>query len=158
MLKISLGVVSAILMTATVAQATAVAVTTREINIAVSRKSGHLLDWSKTSQRIQLVFIEAPEEAMEKVTFSVPGCKKDGCGGDSSLMLINSRKGKTSGTAVLRVVTIGKRGARAVYRIKIKIINEEVPSGETETEFQPNEIRVRPTVVEFQLPAQNISR
>jgi hypothetical protein len=92
------------------------------------------------------------------VTFSVPGCKKDDCGGDSSLMLINSRKGKISGTAVLRVVTIGKRGARAVYRIKIKIINEEVPSGETETEFQPNEIRVRPTVVKFQLPAQNISR
>lgn len=105
-----------------------------------------------------MVLIEAPEEAMEKMTFSIPGCKKDGCGSDSSLMLINSRKGKTSGTAAIRVVTIGKRGVRAVYRIKIKIVNEEVPNGETETEFQPNEIRVRPPVVKSQLPPQNISR
>lgn len=149
---------SAILITGTIVQATVVPVTTREINVAISRKSGHLLDWSKTSQRIQMVLIEAPEEAMEKVIFSIPGCKKDSCGADSSLMLINSRKGKTSGTAAIRVVTVGKRGARAVYRIKIKIINEEVPSGQTETEFQPNEIRVRPTIVKSQLSPQNISR
>jgi hypothetical protein len=155
MLKISLGMaLFAILIMGTTTQAKVVPVTTREINIAISSQSGHLLDWSKTSQRIQMVLIEAPEEAMEKMTFSIPGCKKDACGGDSSLMLINSRS-KTSGTAAIRVVTIGKRGAKSVYRIKIKIINKEVPIGETETEFQPNEIRVRPTVFRSQSPPQN---
>jgi hypothetical protein len=117
------------------AQATVVPTNTKEINVAVSKKSGHLLDWSKTSQRIQMVMIESPEEAMDKFTFSIPGCKKDACGGDSSLMMINSRKGKTSGVAAFRVVTIGKRGAKNVYRVRVTIVNGEVPSGQTETEF-----------------------
>jgi hypothetical protein len=145
MLKVRLGitVLSAILMVGTDVQATVVPTTTKEINVAVSKKSGHLLDWSRTTQRIQMVMIESPEEAMEKITFTIPGCKKDGCGSDSSLMLINSRKGKTSGVAALRVVTLGKRGTRNIYRVRITIIKGEVPSGETETEFAT--IKARPT-------------
>jgi hypothetical protein len=117
------------------AQATVVPTNTKEINVAVSRKSGHLLDWSKTGQRIQMVMIESPEEAMEKFIFTIPGCKKDACGGDSSLMMINSRKGKTSGIGAFRVVTTGRRGAKNVYRVRVTIVNGEVPSGQTETEF-----------------------
>ncbi len=156
MLKISLGITAlvAILMMGTAVQATAIPVTTREIDVAISRRSAHLLNWSKTSQRIQMVLIESPEEAMEKIAFSIPGCKKDVCSGDSYLMLINPRKGKTFGKAVLRVVTTGKRGAVVVYRVKIKITKEEVPNSETETEFQPSEIRARPTST----PTQNSSR
>jgi hypothetical protein len=134
-LRLGIAALSAILLVGANAQATIVPTTTKEINIAVSRKSGHLLDWSKTSQRIQMVMIESPEEAMEKITFSIPGCKKDACGGDSSIMMINSRKGKTSGVAAIRVVTTGKRGIKSIYRVRITIINGEVPSGETETEF-----------------------
>jgi hypothetical protein len=117
------------------AQATVVPTNTKEINVAVSKKSGHLLDWSKTGQRIQMVMIESPEEAMEKFIFTIPGCKKDACGGDSTLMMINSRKGKTSGVGAFRVVTTGRRGARNVYRVRVTIVNGEVPSGQTETEF-----------------------
>lgn len=125
------------------AQATVVPTNTKEINVAVSKKSGHLLNWSKTGQRIQMVLIESPEEAMEKFTFSIPGCKKDACGGDSSLMLINSRKGKTSGVGAFRVVTTGKRGAKNVYRVRVTIVNGEVPSGQTETEFTSFQPRPR---------------
>jgi hypothetical protein len=162
MLKIRTGiaVLSAILLVGTTAQATIVSTTTKEINIAVSKKSGHLLDWSKTSQKIQMVMIESPEEAIEKFTFSIPGCKKDACGGDSSLMMINSRKGKTSGVGAFRVVTTGKRGARNVYRVRVTIVNGEVPSEQTQTEFISNETRTRPTVVRSQryTPPPNISR
>jgi hypothetical protein len=129
-------------------QATVVPVATKEINIAVSKKSGHLLDWSRTSQRIQMVLIESPEEAMEKIAFSIPGCKKDGCGSDSSLMLINARKGKSSGLAAMRVVTMGKRGARNVYRVRVTIVEGEVPIGQTETEFMPNQ-RAQPLIVKY---------
>jgi hypothetical protein len=117
------------------AQATVVPTNTKEINVAVSKKSGHLLDWSKTGQRIQMVMIESPEEAMDKFIFTIPGCKKDACGGDSTLMMINSRKGKTSGVGAFRVVTTGRRGAKNVYRVRVTIVNGEVPSGQTETEF-----------------------
>jgi hypothetical protein len=117
------------------AQATVVPTNTKEINVAVSKKSGHLLDWSKTGQRIQMVIIESPEEAMDKFIFTIPGCKKDACGGDSTLMMINSRKGKTSGVGAFRVVTTGRRGAKNVYRVRVTIVNGEVPSGQTETEF-----------------------
>jgi hypothetical protein len=117
------------------AQATVVPTNTKEINVAVSKKSGHLLDWSKTGQRIQMVMIESPEEAMDKFIFTIPGCKKDACGGDSTLMMINSRKGKTSGVGAFRVVTTGRRGAKNVYRVRVTIVNGEVPSGKTETEF-----------------------
>jgi hypothetical protein len=117
------------------AQATVVPTNTKEINVAVSKKSGHLLDWSKTGQRIQMVMIESPEEAMDKFIFTIPGCKKDACGGDSTLMMINSRKGKTSGIGAFRVVTTGRRGAKNVYRVRVTIVNGEVPSGQTETEF-----------------------
>jgi hypothetical protein len=141
--RLRIAALAAILLVGANAQATVVPVATKDINIAVSKKSGHLLDWSRTTQRIQMVMIESPEEAMEKITFSIPGCKKDGCGSDSSLMLINSRKGKTSGVAALRVVTLGKRGNRNVYRVRITIINGEVPDGQTETEFAT--IKARPT-------------
>jgi hypothetical protein len=152
MLKIRTGiaVLSAILLVGTTAQATIVSTTTKEINIAVSKKSGHLLDWSKTSQKIQMVMIESPEEAMGKITFSIPGCKKDACSGDSSLMMINSRKGKSSGVVAIRVVTIGKRGARNVYRVRVTIVNREVPSEQTQTEFIANETRAKPAIVKAQ--------
>jgi hypothetical protein len=160
MLKIGMGIASAILLVGTTAQATIVSTTTKEINIAVSKKSGHLLDWSKTSQKIQMVMIESPEEAMGKITFSIPGCKKDACSGDSSLMMINSRKGKSSGVAAIRVVTTGKRGTKNVYRVRVTIVNGEVPSEQTQTEFISNETRTRPTVVRSQryTPPPNISR
>jgi hypothetical protein len=130
-----IAALSVTLLLGAAAQATVVPTNTKEINVAVSKKSGHLLDWSKTGQRIQMVLIESPEEVMDKFTFSIPGCKKDACGGDSSLMLINSRKGKTSGVGAFRVVTTGKRGAKNIYRVRVTIINGEVPSGQTETEF-----------------------
>jgi hypothetical protein len=138
MLKISMGV-AAILMVGAAAQATIVPTTMKEINVSVSRRSGHLLDWSRTSQRIQMVMIESPEEAIEKIMFSIPGCKKESCGTDSSLMMINSRKGRTSGVAALRVVTVNKRGVKSVYRVRVTIVNSEVPRGETETEFVSNQ-------------------
>jgi hypothetical protein len=146
MTKVRLGITTllVVLSIGGSSQAITVPTTTKEINVAVSKKSGHLLDWSRTSQRIQMVLIESPEEAMEKITFSIPGCKKDACGSDASLMLINSRKGRTSGTAAVRVVTISKRGAKSVYRVRIRIINAEVPNGETETEFTSTETRVKP--------------
>jgi hypothetical protein len=152
MLKIRTGiaVLFANLLVGATAQATMVSTTTKEINIAVSKKSGHLLDWSKTSQRIQMVMIESPEEAMNKFTFSIPGCKKDACGGDSSLMMINSRQGKTSGVGAFRVVTTGKRGARNVYRVRVTIVNAEVPSDRTQTEFISNETRTKPAIVKAQ--------
>lgn len=165
MLKISIAVISAILLVGTTAQATIVSTTTREINVAVSKKSGHLLDWSKTSQRIQMVMIESPEEAMGKITFSIPGCKKDACNGDSSLMMINSRQGRSSGVAAMRVVTIGKRGTRNVYRVRVTIVNSEVPSSETQTEFVSSEARARPASAKPQryapplnIPKPNILR
>jgi hypothetical protein len=137
MLKIKLvtTILSALLFGVTNAQATVVPTSTKEINVLVSNKSGHLLNWSKTNQRIQMVMIESPEETLERITFSIPGCQKNACGSDSSLMLINSRKGKTSGVAALRVITLGKKGTRNIYRVRIRIINGEVPSDETETEF-----------------------
>jgi hypothetical protein len=137
MLKIKLVIttLSAVLWNVANAQATVVPTSTKEINVLVSNRSGHLLDWSKTNQRIQMVMIESPEETLEKITFSIPGCQKNACGNDSSLMLINSRKGRTSGIAAVRVVTLGRKGLRNIYRVRIKIINGEVPSGETETEF-----------------------
>jgi hypothetical protein len=137
MLKIKLVIttLSAILWSVASAQATVVPTSTKEINVLVSNRSGHLLDWSKTNQRIQMVMIESPEETLEKITFSIPGCQKNACGSDSSLMLINSRKGRTSGIAAVRVVTLGRKGLRNIYRVRIKIINGEVPNGETETEF-----------------------
>jgi hypothetical protein len=137
MLKIKLVIttLSAVLWSVANAQATVVPTSTKEINVLVSNRSGHLLDWSKTNQRIQMVMIESPEETLEKITFSIPGCQKNACGSDSSLMLINSRKGRTSGIAAVRVVTLGRKGLRNIYRVRIKIINGEVPSGETETEF-----------------------
>jgi hypothetical protein len=137
MLKIKLVIttLSAVLWNVANAQATVVPTSTKEINVLVSNRSGHLLDWSKTNQRIQMVMIESPEETLEKITFSIPGCQKNACGSDSSLMLINSRKGRTSGIAAVRVVTLGRKGLRNIYRVRIKIINGEVPSGETETEF-----------------------
>jgi hypothetical protein len=137
MLKIKLVIttLSAVLWNVANAQATVVPTSTKEINVLISNRSGHLLDWSKTNQRIQMVMIESPEETLEKITFSIPGCQKNACGSDSSLMLINSRKGRTSGIAAVRVVTLGRKGLRNIYRVRIKIINGEVPSGETETEF-----------------------
>jgi hypothetical protein len=160
MLKIRTGitVLSATLLVGTTAQAAIVPTTTREINVAVSAKSGHLLDWTKTNQKIQMVMIESPEEAMGKITFSIPGCKKDACSGDSSLMMINSRKGKSSGVAAIRVVTTGKRGTRNVYRVRVTIVNGEVPSGQTETEFVSNETRARPAILRPQryAPPPNI--
>jgi hypothetical protein len=139
-----------ILLECATAQATVVPTSIKEINVAVSKKSGHLLDWSGTSQRIKMVMIESPEETMEKFTFSVPGCTKDACGGDSSLMLINSRKGKTSGIGAFRVVTTGKRGSRNVYRVRVTIVSGEVPSEQTQTEFVPNETRAKPAIVKAQ--------
>lgn len=133
--KLAITTLSAVLLGVSNAQATVVPTSTKEISILVSNKSGHLLDWSKTSQRIQMVMPEAPEETLEKIAWSIPGCQKNACGTDSSLMMINSRKGKTSGVAALRVITLGKKGIRNIYRVRIKIINREVPSGETETEF-----------------------
>lgn len=160
MLKIRTGiaVLSATLLVGTTAQAAIVSTSTREINVAVSAKSGHLLDWTKTNQKIQMVMIESPEEAMGKITFSVPGCKQDACTGDSSLMMINSRKGKSSGVAAIRVVTIGKRGGRIVYRVRVTIVSGEVPSSETQTEFVSNEIRARPVIFRPQryVPPPNI--
>jgi hypothetical protein len=152
MLKIRTGitVLSATLLVGTTAQAMIVPTTTREINVAVSPKSGHLLDWTKTNQKIQMVMIESPEEAMGKITFSIPGCKKDACSGDSSLMMINSRKGKSSGVVAIRVVTTGKRGARNVYRVRVTIVNGEVPSEQTQTEFISNETRTKPAIVKAQ--------
>lgn len=143
-------VLAATLLVGTAAQATVVPTNIKEINVAVSSRSGHLLDWSKTSQRIQMVMIESPEEAMNKFAFSIPGCKKDACGSDSSLMMINSRKGKTSGIGAFRVVTIGKRGARNIYRIRVTIVNGEVPSEQTQTEFISNETRAKPAIVKAQ--------
>jgi hypothetical protein len=152
MLKIRMGiaVLSATLLVGATAQATIVSTTTKEINVEISRKSGHLLDWSKTSQKIQMVMIESPEEAIEKFTFSIPGCKKDACGGDSSLMMINPRKGKTSGVGAFRVVTTGKRGIRNVYRVRVTIVDKEVSSDRTQTEFVSSETRTRPTVIRSQ--------
>jgi hypothetical protein len=138
MLKIATGLVLALLVAAPT-QATLVSANTKAIDVLVSGKSGHLLDWSRTNQRIQMVLIESPESAVEKITFSIPGCKKDACGGDSSLMLINARKGRTSGIAALRVVTVSKRGIKSVYRVRVSIIRGEVARGQTQTEFMPNQ-------------------
>jgi hypothetical protein len=138
MLKIATGLALALFMAAPT-QATLVSANTKAIDVLVSGQSGHLLDWSRTNQRIQMVMIESPESAIEKIAFSIPGCKKDVCGNDSSLMLINARKGKTSGVAALRVVTTTKRGIKTVYRIRVAIINGEVARGQTQTEFIPNQ-------------------
>jgi hypothetical protein len=140
MLKTTIGIaLFTNLLGAVTTQATVVPTNTKEINISVSSRSGHLLDWSRTNQRIQMVMIESPEEAIEKITFSIPGCKKESCGTDSSLMMINSRKGRTSGVAAMRVVTVGKRGVKSVYRVRVTIVKAEVPRGQTETEFVPNQ-------------------
>jgi hypothetical protein len=138
MLKIAAGITLALLMAAPT-QATLVSANTKAIDVLVSSKSGHLLDWSRTNQRIQMVLIESPESAVEKITFSIPGCKKDACGSDSSLMLINARKGRTSGVAALRVVTVSKRGIKSVYRVRVSIIRGEVAKAQTQTEFMPNQ-------------------
>lgn len=138
MLKTAIGIALNLLM-AIATQATVVPTTVKEINVSVSRRSGHLLDWGRTSQKIKMVMIESPEEAIEKITFSIPGCKKEACSGDSSLMMVNARKGCTSGVAALRVVTIGKRGNKSIYRVRVTIVNAEVPRGETETEFVSNQ-------------------
>jgi hypothetical protein len=135
MLKTSVFSMALNLSVMAIAQATIVPTTTREINITVSAQSGHLLDWSRTNQRIQMVMIESPETAIEKITFSIPGCKKEACGDDASMMMINSRKGQTAGVAAMRVVTVNRRGTKSVYRIKIYIVKGEVSRGKTETEF-----------------------
>lgn len=133
--RLAITTLSAVLLMGANAQATVVPTNIKEINVLVSSKSGHLLNWSQTNQRIQMVMIESPEDTMDKITFSIPGCQQKVCGRDSAIMLINARKGRTSGVGALRVVTTGKRGLKNIYRVRIKIIDKEVPSGQTETDF-----------------------
>lgn len=108
----------------------------RNIAIAVTGQSGHLLDWSQTDRRIGRIMIDNPESFTKNIVFTTDGCSPKECH-NASLLLVSSRPGAPIGYGgTMRVITYDRKQRLYPYTVTIKILKNS--QAENETKFTLN--------------------
>jgi hypothetical protein len=105
----------------------------RNIEVNITKGTGHLFNWSRTDRRIKLIMIDNPEVLTKSLLFNANGCSRAACN-NSSMLLVSSRTATKIGyRGTIRVITKDRRDRLHPYTITIKI--SKTPQSEHETNF-----------------------
>jgi hypothetical protein len=105
----------------------------RNIEVDITRITGHLFDWSQTDRRIKSIMVDNPEVLTKSILFSANGCTVKVCN-NSSILLISARAAARIGEkGTIRVITTDRQQRLHPYTITIRISKRT--QSEHETKF-----------------------
>jgi hypothetical protein len=109
----------------------------RNLEVDITRGTGHLFDWSQTDRRIKSIMIDNPEISTKSILFNANGCTVKACS-NSSMLLVSSRAAAQVGfRGTIRVIATDRNNRLYPYTITIKVT--KLPQQQHETKFYSNQ-------------------